>query len=151
MTDYTLLTKTLSAVIADDDDKISVLANTAALLNEHLPHINWVGFYLLKGNVLTLGPFQGKVACTRIPVGRGVCGSAVAQRTILRVANVHTFADHIACDSASQSEIVLPIFCQDQIIGVLDIDSPHLDHFTANDEQGLAEIVARLSAHLSKI
>ncbi|MBE2896345.1 GAF domain-containing protein [Pasteurellaceae bacterium HPA106] len=151
MTDYALLAKTLRAVISDDDDTISVLANSAALLNDILNDINWVGFYLLKGNTLTLGPFQGKVACTRIPVGKGVCGSAVAQRRVLRVANVHDFAGHIACDSASQSEIVLPIMVNGKIIAVLDIDSPVLNRFTDVDEHGLNEIASLLGAHLSHI
>ncbi|MBV7387125.1 GAF domain-containing protein [Pasteurellaceae bacterium TAE3-ERU1] len=151
MTNYSQLAKTLSAVISDDDDAISVLANTAALLNEHLQRLNWVGFYLRKGDVLTLGPFQGKVACTRIPLGKGVCGTAVAQKRILRVADVHQFDGHIACDSASQSEIVLPLVINGEIIGVLDIDSPVLNRFDDADEQGLAEIAALLSQHLGHI
>lgn len=151
MTDYNSLTKTLSAVIADDDDFISVLANTTALINEALHNINWVGFYLLKSNMLTLGPFQGKVACTRIPLGKGVCGSAVAQKRILCVPDVHQFDGHIACDSASQSEIVLPIVIHNDIIAVLDIDSPVRNRFDEADEQGLSTIAALLGKHLSQI
>lgn len=112
--------------------------------------INWVGFYLLNSeNVLTLGPFQGKIACTRIPVGKGVCGQAVAQNKVLRVDNVHQFDGHIACDSASNSEIVLPLYQNDKIIGVLDIDSPKFARFTEQEQQILEHCIQHLNHHLS--
>jgi len=123
---------------------LATLANTSALLFERLSDVNWAGFYLLEGETLVLGPFQGKLACVRIPVGRGVCGTAVAQNQVQRVEDVHAFDGHIACDSASNSEIVLPLTVKNQIIGVLDIDSTVFGRFSAEDEQGLRELVANL-------
>ncbi|MFC0323853.1 GAF domain-containing protein [Gallibacterium melopsittaci] len=146
------LPDTLQALITDDDNLISVLANTSALLNQFLPDINWVGFYLLNSDdILTLGPFQGKVACTRIPVGKGVCGQAIAQQKVLRIDNVHQFDGHIACDSASNSEIVLPIYHQQKILGVLDIDSPKFARFTQQDQDILEQCINKLEQHLSTI
>lgn len=148
--DINTLPQTLQALIEGDNNLISVLANTSALLNQYLTDINWVGFYLLNSeNVLTLGPFQGKIACTRIPVGKGVCGQAVAQNKVLRVDNVHQFDGHIACDSASNSEIVLPLYQNDKIIGVLDIDSPKFARFTEQDQQILEHCILNLNHHLS--
>lgn len=150
MANYRQLQQELTSLITGDDNVISVLANTSALLNQHLENINWVGFYLLNTqNVLTLGPFQGKIACTRIPVGKGVCGSAVQQARILRIADVHQFAGHIACDSASNAEIVLPLYQQGKIIGVLDIDSPVFNRFSEQDEQELKVCMDILTAHLN--
>lgn len=146
------LPRNLQSLIADDDNLISVLANTSALLNQQLADINWVGFYLLNAqNILTLGPFQGKIACTRIAVGKGVCGQAVAQNRILRIDDVHQFEGHIACDSASNSEIVLPLHKNGEIIGVLDIDSPHFARFTEQEQTILAECITILEQHLSTL
>ena len=119
---------------------LPALANCAALLWENLEDINWAGFYLLKEETLYLGPFQGKVACTVIPVGKGVCGTAAATRRIQLVPDVHQFPGHIACDSASNSEIVLPMMVNGQLIGVMDIDSPKFSRFTQEDAVGLAAL-----------
>ncbi len=123
---------------------LAMISNTSALLFERPEEVNWAGFYLTEGDTLVLGPFRGKLACVRIPVGRGVCGSAVAQNRVQRVEDVHAFDGHIACDAASNSEIVFPLQVNNQIIGVLDIDSTAYSRFTAEDEQGLAELVSRL-------
>ncbi len=120
---------------------IANLANASALINQALTDINWAGFYLMRDGELILGPFQGKPACIRIPIGQGVCGTAVARDEILLVENVHEFPGHIACDSASNSEIVIPIHRNGEIIGVLDIDSPRLARFDEEDKKGLAECV----------
>ena len=117
------------------------LANVSALLNEALTDINWVGFYLLEEGKLVLGPFQGRPACVEISVGNGVCGTAAAKDEIMLVENVHEFPGHIACDSASNSEIVIPIHKDGKVIGVLDIDSPHIARFDEEDKAGLAEAV----------
>lgn len=127
------------------------LANAAALLWQTLPDINWAGFYQLHKNQLILGPFQGKPACIQIPVGKGVCGSAVAENRIQRVENVHDFPGHIACDSASNSEIVLPLHCRGEIWGVLDIDSPVLNRFSSEDEAGLMAVSTVISEIISRI
>lgn len=127
------------------------LANAAALLWQTLPDINWAGFYQLHKNQLILGPFQGKPACIQIPVGKGVCGSAVAENRIQRVENVHSFPGHIACDSASNSEIVLPLHCRGEIWGVLDIDSPVLNRFSSEDEAGLMAVSIVISEIISRI
>lgn len=127
------------------------LANAAALLWQTLPDINWAGFYQLHKNQLILGPFQGKPACIQIPVGKGVCGSAVAENRIQRVENVHDFPGHIACDSASNSEIVLPLYCRGEIWGVLDIDSPVLNRFSSEDEAGLMAVSTVISEIISRI
>ncbi len=142
MTDYALLTAQLSALAADEPHWLPVLSNAAALLWESLEDINWAGFYLSQGESLLLGPFQGKVACIRIPYGRGVCGTAAAKDKTQRVPDVHAFPGHIACDSASRSEIVVPLHCGGTVVGVLDIDSPTEGRFTEQDRQGL-EIFAR--------
>ena len=123
------------------------MANCAALVFNTVPRLNWAGFYLLKGGELVLGPFQGQPACVRITLGRGVCGTAAENHSTLRVADVTKFPGHIACDSASRSEIVVPLLTEDShLIGVLDVDSPEMDHFDAEDEAGLsalAKIIAR--------
>ena len=142
---YDSLLLQLQALIEGEDDPIANLANASALLNLALEDLNWVGFYLLKSpNELVLGPFQGKPACLRIPVGKGVCGTAVASGQTQRVADVHAFAGHIACDGASNSEIVLPIFAQGRVVAVLDIDSPSLDRFDAEDQAGLERVATAL-------
>ncbi|UJD95010.1 GAF domain-containing protein [Lelliottia amnigena] len=141
---YADLNRDFQALMTGETSFLATLANTSALLFERLSDVNWAGFYLLEGNTLVLGPFQGKLACVRIPVGRGVCGTAVAQNQVQRVEDVHAFDGHIACDSASNAEIVLPLSVNNQIIGVLDIDSTVFGRFTDEDEQGLRELVANL-------
>lgn len=141
---YADLNRDFQALMAGETSFLAMLANTSALLFERLDGVNWAGFYLLEDDTLVLGPFQGKIACVRIPVGRGVCGTAVAQNAVQRVEDVHAFAGHIACDAASNSEIVLPLVVKNQIIGVLDIDSTLFSRFTAEDEQGLRTLVAGL-------
>jgi GAF domain-containing protein len=146
---YADLQRSLAALLSDERDFIANLANTAALLWQELPDINWAGFYLLKGNDLVLGPFQGKPACVRIAMGKGVCGAAAQRRESIVVPNVHEFAGHIACDSASNSEVVVPLIKNGTLVGVLDIDSPKLARFDASDRAGLegvAQILLTASA-----
>ena len=140
---YPLLVQQLQSITENVPHKIANLANTSALLWEALDNLNWVGFYLREGDTLILGPFQGKVACIEIPMGRGVCGTAAARGETVRVEDVHAFPGHIACDSASNSEIVIPLFRNGEVVGVLDIDSPILARFTPDDQIGL-EAVARV-------
>jgi len=137
---YAALAEQLRSVTEGVPHKIANLSNASALLNEALEEINWVGFYLMEEGRLVLGPFQGKVACIEIPVGRGVCGTAVERDEIMLVEDVHRFPGHIACDSASNSEIVVPLHKDGQVAAVLDIDSPLVGRFTAEDRDGLAEI-----------
>lgn len=144
---YALLEKQLKALV-DDCPPVSAMANAASLLWEALADINWVGFYLLKNDVLFLGPFQGKTACTLIPVGRGVCGTAAAKREIQLVKDVHQFPGHIACDSASNSEIVLPIIKNEALLGVLDIDAPVFSRFDEEDAKGLNLLCTVLSENV---
>ena len=139
---YQSLTAQALALCEGEPNRIAKLANLSALLNLALDDINWVGFYLREQDVLVLGPFQGKPACVRIPVGKGVCGTAVATGRVQRVANVHEFAGHIACDGASNSEIVLPLGEGEDIWAVLDIDSPRFGRFDDEDEAGLAQLVS---------
>ncbi|MDF2907859.1 MAG: hypothetical protein K0R34_3180 [Herbinix sp.] len=134
---YKLLIEQLKALLEGEPHVIPNLSNASALLNGALKDINWVGFYLMKDNELLLGPFQGKPACIHIPLGKGVCGSAVSQNKTQLVKDVHSFPGHIACDSASNSEIVIPLRSGDQIVAVLDIDSPLLDRFDDEDKLGL--------------
>lgn len=135
---YHDLNRDLRALIAGETSFLAALSNSSALLFERLEEVNWAGFYLLtEEKTLVLGPFQGKIACVRIPVGRGVCGTAVAEKKVQRVADVHAFAGHIACDAASNAEIVLPLIVDDEVIGVLDIDSTRFGRFDNNDEIGL--------------
>lgn len=131
------------ALVADERDPIANAANLAALLGASLPQINWVGFYFLRGEELVLGPFQGKPACVRIALGRGVCGTAAVQRATIVVDDVHAFPGHIACDPASNAEIVIPLVRAQTVFGVLDVDSPRTARFTADDRAGL-EAVAQL-------
>lgn len=143
--DWKVLHDQLRELIWNVPHRTANLANASALLWQHLEDINWAGFYLLEGKTLVLGPFQGKPACIEIPLGKGVCGTAVAQSATVRVEDVHNFPGHIACDSASRSEIVIPIRVDGEIIGVLDIDSPVLNRFSQEDQKHLemfAEILA---------
>lgn len=146
---YQRLTKQAIALLEDEPDLIANLSNLSALLNMELENLNWVGFYLTQGDELVLGPFQGKPACVRIPVGRGVCGTAVATNTVQRVYDVHEFEGHIACDAASNSEIVIPFSIGGRIAGVLDIDSPEVGRFSEIDEQGLTFLVVEVEKLLN--
>lgn len=145
---YALVIEQLQALISDEKNVIANLANAAALLNYFLHDINWVGFYIAEGNELVLGPFQGLPACVRIPFGKGVCGTAAAEKRTVRVADVHTFPGHIACDAASQSEIVVPMIKDGHVIGVLDIDSPIKNRFDEIDERYLERFVETLVRYL---
>ena len=148
MTDYTALNKELTALISGVPHKIANLANAASLLYNTLPDLNWAGFYLMEGGQLVLGPFMGKPACIEIPVGRGVCGTAVKEDETQLVYNVHEFPGHIACDSASNSEIVVPLRKDGAIIGVLDIDSPSIGRFTEADKLGLEAFAAIVEGNI---
>ena len=141
MTDYKLLGEQIKALAADEPGFIPVLSNASALLFDNIENLNWAGFYLMNKESLLLGPFQGKVACIRIPLGKGVCGTAAGEDKTQLVDNVHEFAGHIACDGASNSEIVVPIHRDGEVIGVLDIDSPLLARFTKEDKEGLEAFV----------
>ena len=142
MTDYGELTARLRALTEGVPHRVANLANASALLYEALADINWAGFYLLEGQTLVLGPFQGKPACIEIPLGRGVCGTAAAQDRTQLVYDVHRFPGHIACDSASNSEIVVPLRKAGAVVGVLDIDSPSVGRFTGEDQAGLEAFAA---------
>ena len=148
MTDYSVLNSQLKALTEGIPYKTANLANASALLWEHLDRINWAGFYMMEDGALVLGPFQGKTACIRIPVGKGVCGTAVAEDTTLLVPDVHLFPGHIACDCASNSEIVVPLRKNGEVIGVLDIDSPEKNRFTKVDQIGLEAFAAILETVL---
>ncbi|EEX37197.1 GAF domain-containing protein [Vibrio metschnikovii] len=154
LADYQRLTKQAVALLESETDLVANLANLSALLNMELSDLNWVGFYLLQNDELVLGPFQGKPACVRIPVGRGVCGTAVATNTVQRVDDVHAFVGHIACDAASNSELVIPFTLCEQLVGVLDIDSPTIARFSEIDQQGLVflmtEVEKVLNSHANK-
>jgi L-methionine (R)-S-oxide reductase len=143
----------LSGLFSDERNGVANAANMCALLYQMLPDVNWVGFYFLQGGELVLGPFQGKVACVRIPLGRGVCGTAAARREILVVPDVNEFPGHIACDAASRSEIVLPLVQSGKLLGVLDLDSPNLSRFDHEDRDGLQAAVNLLlqSSQLGKL
>ena len=146
---YKFVAQRLVALTDGVPYEIANLANASALLWQHMENINWVGFYKLTGDLLVLGPFQGKPACVRSPVGKGVCGTAVAEDKVQLVYDVHDFPGHIACDSASNSEIVLPIHVNGKIWGVLDIDSPFVGRFTEEDKAGLEAIVGILERILA--
>jgi L-methionine (R)-S-oxide reductase len=141
---YQLVLRQLDALVAGETNRIANLANAAALLHHFLHTVNWVGFYLYEEGGLVLGPFQGLPACVRIPLGKGVCGTAAQQRQTIRVPNVHEFPGHIACDAASQSEIVVPMIKNGQLLGVLDIDSPVVNRFDEVDQTFLEQFVERL-------
>ncbi|MFE4241276.1 GAF domain-containing protein [Peribacillus butanolivorans] len=145
---YELVQKQLFALIEDEPNQIANFSNAAALLNQFLVEINWVGFYLLEEDQLVLGPFQGLPACVRIPMGKGVCGTSAATKKTLRVDDVHQFPGHIACDAASRSEIVIPLMKEGKLIGVLDIDSPITNRFDEVDQQGLEKFADILTKRL---
>lgn len=148
MVNYSDFLCQMEGLIQDIPYETANLANISALLWEYLPDINWAGFYKLTDGALVLGPFQGKTACIRISLGKGVCGTAAAEGKTQRIDNVHEFPGHIACDSASNSEIVLPLYCRGALWGVLDIDSPKYSRFTQADQDGLEEAARRISAAL---
>ena len=137
---YTSLTSQLRSLLEGEHDFIANAANFSSLLYHSLPDLNWAGLYLHKGGELVLGPFQGQPACVRIAMGKGVCGTAAEQRQTILVDNVHDFPGHIACDSASNSEIVVPLIAHDELLGVLDLDSPSLARFDDEDARGLNEL-----------
>ncbi|CAN7449476.1 GAF domain-containing protein [Bosea sp. LjRoot237] len=140
---YRELVQQLEGLLHGERDAIANAANLSALLYDAMPALNWAGFYLMRGGELVLGPFQGKPACVRIPVGRGVCGTAVARRETMLVEDVHAFPGHIACDAASRSELVVPLIRDGEVIGVIDLDSPEPGRFDAADQRGI-EAIARL-------
>lgn len=148
--DYQALNTALDRLLTGESDVISHLANASSLLNYFLDDVNWVGFYTMKNGQLQLGPFQGLPACVTIPVGRGVCGTAVSDNRTMRIADVHAFPGHIACDANSKSEIVIPITVNDEVYGVLDIDAPITDRFTEEDQTGLEAFVRVLEKHLAQ-
>lgn len=140
---YPLLMSQAEALLSVETDALANAANLSAFIFEHMPDINWAGFYFRQQDTLILGPFQGKVACTRIPMGEGVCGAAAAQQQTLRIDDVHQFDGHIACDSASNSEVVVPLIRSGEVVGVLDIDSPSHARFNQQDQEwleGLASV-----------
>src|SRR5882757_2171797 len=144
---YRQLHEQLSALFVGERDGLATTANMSALIYETLPDLNWAGFYFLQGRELVLGPFQGKVACVRIALGQGVCGTAAERREAVVVADVHAFPGHIACDAASRSEIVVPLIQNGRLLGVLDLDSPQLARFDHEDRSGLMAAVDLLLLH----
>ncbi|QFR26811.1 GAF domain-containing protein [Bacillus thuringiensis] len=146
--EYETVIKQLDALLTGESNVVANLSNASALLNQFLDRVNWVGFYVTEGNQLVLGPFQGMPACVRIPFGRGVCGVAAETKTTQLVADVHQFPGHIACDSASNSEIVVPIVKEGAVIGVLDIDSPEKNRFDEVDQRYLEKFVETLLKHM---
>jgi len=147
MTNYDELLEVFPSILINDYD-ITTLSNASALLNMYLEDINWVGFYLLKNNQLILGPFQGKVACTNIKIGHGVCGICIQEEKTILVPNVHEFKGHIACDSASNSEICIPIYANNKLYGLLDIDSPILNRFNDIDKINLEKLCKMINENL---
>lgn len=145
---YHDLASALDALTADESDAVANMANAAALIWQYLPGLNWAGFYRLIDGELVLGPFQGKPACIRIAVGAGVCGTAAAERRTQCVADVHAFPGHIACDADSRSELVVPILRDGELIGVLDLDSPHPGHFGDDDVAGVEMLAARIAGRI---
>lgn len=145
---YNLLNKQLDALLAGEPNRIANLSNASALLGQFLDRINWVGFYLMEEGELVLGPFQGMPACVRIPVGKGVCGTAIDKNETMLIDDVHAFPGHIACDAASRSEIVVPLVKNGEAYGVLDIDSPELARFTEEDRIGLEKFAETLLKHI---
>lgn len=145
---YETLTKQLDALLSDEPNLYANLSNASALLNQFFDRINWIGFYLMEDGELVLGPFQGLPACVRIQVGKGVCGTAVEQKNSIIVPDVEKFPGHIVCDAASRSEIVIPIIKENEVIGVLDIDSPEVNRFSDEDRIGLEKVVQVLVKHI---
>ena len=148
MVDYPSLALGAEALVAGVAHLIANLSNLSALINQTLPDLNWAGFYLLEGETLVLGPFQGKPACIEIPISRGVCGAAVREDRPQLVSDVHAFAGHIACDCASRSELVIPMHSNGRVVAVLDLDSPTLARFTEADREGLERLVRAVEPHL---
>ena len=146
---YAQLLAQAQALLHGERDRIANAANLSALVNHSLPDLNWVGFYLYDGNELVVGPFQGLPACVRIPLDKGVCGAAARTRTTQRVADVNAFPGHIACDSASRSELVVPLVVDGELFGVLDLDSPLPDRFDADDQRGIEAIAQAFVASLA--
>ena len=144
MTDYKLLAAQIKSLAEDEPNYIPVMSNASALLYENMEDLNWAGFYIMNKGSLMLGPFQGKVACIRIELGKGVCGTAAQSNETQLVKDVHQFPGHIACDSASNSEIVVPIHSEGKVVAVLDIDSPSLSRFDEADKEGLEQFVKAL-------
>jgi len=140
-TDFNMLAKQAAEIIREEPWYTAALSNISALIKESMADLNWAGFYLVRGEMLTVGPFQGKPACIHIPLGKGVCGTAMAKDETVVVPDVHRFPGHIACDSASQSEIVVPIHAKGKVIGVLDIDSPFLSRFSEEEKEALEALV----------
>jgi GAF domain-containing protein len=147
--DYNLVASQLDALLADESDTLANTANFVALLNSALDDINWIGVYVLRGNELVLGPFQGLAACVRIPLGKGVCGTAAEKLETLRVPDVHEFPGHIACDANSRSELVVPLVVGGELVGVLDIDSPSRNRFSDKDQSGVENICRSFCATLT--
>lgn len=146
---YAKLGRAAAALLKGEADFVANAANTAALLYHSLPQVSWAGFYIRRGDELVLGPFQGKPACVRIPIGRGVCGTSARERRTIIVPDVHQFPGHIACDAASRSEIVLPLIVEGRLAAVLDLDSPVTGRFDAEDEEGLEGVLAVFLAQTS--
>lgn len=147
-TSYQTLAKQMDALLTGETNRYANFSNASALLNQFFDCINWVGFYLMENDELVLGPFQGLPACVRIPIGKGVCGTSVKRRESIVVSDVEAFPGHIVCDAASRSEIVIPLIKNDSVIGVLDIDSPHVDRFSESDRIGLEHVVGVLLKHI---
>ena len=148
---YAQLEKQIEALVGSETDVIANMANISALLFESLDKVNWVGFYRVINEELVLGPFQGKIACIRIPIGKGVCGTAVSENKTQRIDDVHQFSGHIACDVSSNSEIVIPLCIDNKVIAVLDIDSIAFERFDSNDQLGLESIVKVLEQTIVKL
>ncbi|AMO55778.1 guanylate cyclase [Endozoicomonas montiporae] len=146
---YRLLTQQAVALIEGETDTLANLANTASLLFTSMADVNWAGFYIVRGKQLVLGPFMGKPACVRIPIGRGVCGTAACEQQTIMVDDVHAFPGHIACDGASRSEIVVPLIVNNEVVAVLDIDSPSVHRFDQDDQIGLEAMVQQLEEQLA--
>ncbi|GAM57404.1 free methionine-(R)-sulfoxide reductase [Vibrio ishigakensis] len=149
LSDYQRVTLQVEAMLSGESNMIANLSNVSAILNMELGDINWVGFYLTEGDQLVLGPFQGKPACVRINWGKGVCGTAAATNTVQRIKDVHQFEGHIACDAASNSEIVIPFSINGKVAGVLDIDSPNFDRFSETDQEGLVLVMKKVEELLN--
>jgi GAF domain-containing protein len=147
-TDYTLLAKQFNALAEGEPDRLALAANFVALLYSAMDDVNWLGFYIRRGDELVLGPFQGQPACVHIPLGQGVCGTAAASKQTLRVDDVHAFDGHIACDPVSNSELVVPLVSGGEVVAVLDIDSPSAARFSRQDQAGVEELVAGFVAVL---
>ena len=148
MTDYGLMVQQAEALLREDGWYVAAMSNLSALVMENMEELNWAGFYLRRGNGLTVGPFQGKPACIHIPMGRGVCGTAAERDETVVVPDVHAFPGHIACDGASRSEIVIPLHAEGKVVGVMDLDSPVMDRFSQQDREGLEALVKCVEQYL---